>query len=141
VPAEGEGRAIDAADQLWDTVKTIIVADCVMSLDNVIGVAAASHGSLLLLLFGLALSIPLIVWASRQIMTLMERFPVLVALGAGLIGYVAGDMMVADTAWHDAVAAAVPGAQLIAGALGAAVVVIVGLALGHRAAGAGRRIL
>ena len=81
-------------------VKTILVADLVMSLDNVLGVAAASHGNLPLLIIGLLLSIPLIAFGSGLVMKLMLRFPVIVPLGAALLGYLGGDMIVADTAWH-----------------------------------------
>src|SRR5690242_154642 len=91
-PEDGESQDVEGADHVWGSIKTIIVADCVMSLDNVVGVAAASRGNLLLLVFGLAISIPLIVWFSQQIMKLMERVPLVVTLGAGLLGYVAGDM-------------------------------------------------
>jgi len=96
LPEDDDGHEINAAEHLWGAVKTIIVADFVMSLDNVIGVAGAAHGSLFLLLFGLAVSIPLIVWSSQLILKLMERWPVIVTLGAALLGYVAGEMMIGD---------------------------------------------
>ena len=81
-------------------IKTILVADLVMSLDNVLGVAAASHGNLPLLIIGLALSVPLIAFGSGLVMKLMLRFPVIVPLGAALLGYLAGEMIVSDTALH-----------------------------------------
>src|SRR5574343_1154011 len=96
LPDEGEAHDIAPASHLWGAVKTIVVADFVMSLDNVIAVAGAAHGSLALLLFGLAVSIPLIVGSSQLIMHLMERWPVVVTLGAGLLGYVAGQMLAGD---------------------------------------------
>ncbi len=83
---EGGGEEIEAGDRLVAAVKTIIVADLVMSLDNVIGVAAAAKGSLLLLIFGLVVSIPLVVVGPQIIMKLIERFPVLVLAGGGLLG-------------------------------------------------------
>jgi YjbE family integral membrane protein len=132
LPQEEAGHDIDASDHLWGAVKTIIVADFVMSLDNVIGVAAAARGSMFLLLFGLAVSIPLIVWSSRIIMKLMERHPVIVTLGAGLLGYVAGGMMVSDIAIKGWAHGIVPGASYVAGALGAALVVVVGTWIGRR---------
>jgi YjbE family integral membrane protein len=96
---EGEGEAkIAASDRLWSAVRTVIVADLVMSLDNVLGVAAAAKGSLLLLVFGLVVSIPLVIAGSQIILALIERFPVLVLAGGGLLGYVAGEMMVEDAA-------------------------------------------
>lgn len=79
-------------------IKTILVADLVMSLDNVLGVAAASHGNLPLLIIGLLLSIPLIAFGSGLVMKLMLRFPVIVPLGAALLGYLGGEMIFADVA-------------------------------------------
>lgn len=96
LPEDEDGHDIESSEHLWGAVKTIIAADFVMSLDNVIGVAGAAHGSLALLLFGLAVSIPLIVWSSQLIMHWMERFPSIVLLGAGLLGYVAGQMIFTD---------------------------------------------
>ena len=142
LPEEAEGPDIEAPHHLWGAVKTIIVADFVMSLDNVIGVAAAARGSILLLLFGLAVSIPLIVWASQLIMKLMERHPIIVTLGAGLLGYVAGGMLVSDAAVKEWVAATLPAASYIAGAAGAVFVVVLGNWLAWRKAGREeRRIL
>ena len=78
----------------WAAIRTILMADFVMSLDNVLGVAAAARGELTLLIVGLIISIPLIVFGSALILRIMDRFPILVTLGAGLIGYVAGEMLV-----------------------------------------------
>lgn len=83
---------------LLAAVRTILIADLVMSLDNVIAVAAAAKGSMLLLVLGLAISIPLVVFGSTLMIRLMERFPIIVTLGAALIGWVAGETMVSDTA-------------------------------------------
>jgi len=96
LPEDEEGEDIPASEHLWGAVRTIVIADFVMSLDNVIGVAGASHGNLFLLLFGLAVSIPLIVWSSKLILHWMERWPAVVVLGAGLLGWVAGQMLVSD---------------------------------------------
>lgn len=96
VPEDEDGHDISPASHLWGAVRTIIVADFVMSLDNVIGVAGASHGNLFLLIFGLLVSIPLIVWSSQIILHLMERWPVVVVIGAGLLGWVAGAMVWSD---------------------------------------------
>jgi YjbE family integral membrane protein len=98
VPEDEDGSDITPASHLWGAVRTIIVADFVMSLDNVIAVAGASHGNLFLLIFGLLVSIPLIVWSSQIILHLMERWPVVVTLGAGLLGWVAGAMIWSDPA-------------------------------------------
>lgn len=94
----GEGHEVKASNQLFSAVRTIVVADLVMSLDNVIGVAAAAKGSLVLLVFGLVVSIPLVIVGSQLIMKAIERFPMLVMAGGGLLGYVAGEMAVTDTA-------------------------------------------
>lgn len=99
MPEDDDGCDIAPAAHLWGAVRTIVVADFVMSLDNVIGVAGASQGNLFLLLFGLVVSIPLIVWSSQIILHLMERWPVVVTLGAGLLGWIAAGMM-----WSDPVA-------------------------------------
>jgi predicted tellurium resistance membrane protein TerC len=77
-------------------IKTILIADLVMSLDNVIAVAAAAGGSVVLLVLGLAISIPLVIFGATLLIKLMERFPVIITIGAGLIGWVAGEMLVAD---------------------------------------------
>lgn len=94
----GEGHEVKASNQLFSAVRTIVVADLVMSLDNVIGVAAAAKGSLVLLVFGLVVSIPLVIVGSQLIMKAIERFPLLVMAGGGLLGYVAGEMAVTDNA-------------------------------------------
>ena len=91
--AELEGHANLAA-----AIKTIVVADLVMSLDNVIGVAAAAKGNLALLIIGLAVSIPLIIYGSTLILKLMNRFPIIVTIGAALLGWVAGEMAFSDPA-------------------------------------------
>lgn len=135
LPPEGEGHDIQASGDLWGAVKTIIVADFVMSMDNVIAVAAASRDSIALLLFGLAVSIPLIIWTSQLMLRLMERFPIVITLGAGLLGYVAGGMLVSDLAVKDWVAAAIPAANYVVGGIGALLVVLVGNGLAWRRAG------
>jgi YjbE family integral membrane protein len=98
--AEEEGGDYDvkASDRLLAAVWTIIVADLVMSLDNVMGVAAAAKGNGPLIVFGLLVSIPIVVLGSQVIMRLIARFPILVPAGGGLLGYIAGEMMVEDPA-------------------------------------------
>ena len=93
--AHVEGR-IKAETRLWSAVKTIIVADFVMSLDNVIGVAGAAHGNVLLLIFGLLVSIPLIALSSQLVLKLIDRFRFIIFAGGALLGYVAGEMLVGD---------------------------------------------
>jgi predicted tellurium resistance membrane protein TerC len=82
-------------------IKTILIADLVMSLDNVIAVAAAAGGSLTLLILGLAISIPLVIVGATLLLHLMERYPVIITIGAALIGLVAGEMLVTDPALKD----------------------------------------
>ena len=132
LPEEEEGHDIQASTHLWGAVKTIIVADFVMSLDNVIAVAGAAHGSLALLLFGLAVSIPLIVWSSQLILHWMERWPVIILLGAGLLGYVAGQMIFSDPGVLALLPALPAGADKAAGVIGALLVVGVGRWLEQR---------
>lgn len=94
---------IQASNRLLSAVKTIIVADLVMSIDNVIAVAsAAEHAGgehqMLLVIFGILVSIPIIIWGSTIVLRLMERFPIIVTFGAALLGYLAAAMVVSDTA-------------------------------------------
>lgn len=93
----GEAK-VSASGRLWAAVRTVVIADLVMSIDNVLGVAAAAKGSLLLLVFGLVVSIPLVIAGSQIILKLIERFPVLILAGGGLLGWVAGEMIVEDAA-------------------------------------------
>ena len=88
--------SIKADARLLGAVKTIIVADFVMSLDNVLGVAAAAKGNVSLLVFGLLISIPLIAWSSQLVLKLIDRFPYIIYAGGALLGYVAGEMLVAE---------------------------------------------
>jgi YjbE family integral membrane protein len=89
---------IRETEKLWHAVRTIAVADAVMSLDNVLAIAAAARGSTALLVVGLAISIPLIVAGAALIMALLERLPLLVWAGAALLGWIAGDMLTSDPA-------------------------------------------
>jgi YjbE family integral membrane protein len=97
VPEEDGGdKGFDGQGNLIGAIRTILIADLVMSLDNVIAVAAAAKGSVLLLILGLAISIPLVIFGSTVIMRLMDRFPVIITLGAALLGFVSGEMLVTD---------------------------------------------
>ena len=95
---EDEEGGVDAAAHLWAAVRIVAIADIVMSLDNVIAVAAAANGSVPLLVLGLAISIPLIVAGAALIMALLTRLPILVWLGAALLGWIAGDVIATDPA-------------------------------------------
>ena len=113
-------------------MKTVIVADLVMSIDNVIGVAGAAKGSLPLLVFGLVVSIPLVVVGAQVIMKLIERFPWLVIAGGGLLGYIAGEIATEDAAVKPWIDGAAPGLHWIAPVVGVAVVVAAGVWLVRR---------
>jgi len=144
VPEDG-GDNISASDNLMTAIRTILIADLVMSVDNVIAVAAAAGGSMTLLILGLAISIPLVVFGATLLVHLMERYPVIITIGAALIGLVAGEMLVTDPALKDWLAAAgvdfdaegkprvaALSLEIISGVLGALIVVVAGTWLAKR---------
>lgn len=143
LPEKGE-EGIEGASNLMAAIKTILIADLVMSLDNVIAVAAAAKGSLVLLILGLAISIPLVIFGSTLLLKVMERFPIIITIGGGLLGFVAGEMLVTDPAlsgWigsmftlDDHGHALLGGIKLeyVVGAIGAIIVIAVGKALARR---------
>lgn len=88
--------ACEEASSFWEAIKIIIFADLIMSLDNVLAIAGVADGHLGLLIFGLALSIPLVVFGSQLLMRLMDKYPIIIYLGAGILGWTAAKMMVAD---------------------------------------------
>jgi len=95
---EDEGDDVTAGTSLWHAIRIVVIADIVMSLDNVIAVAAAANGQLPLLILGLAISIPMIIAGAALIMLVLDRFPILVWLGATLLGWIAGDVIATDPA-------------------------------------------
>jgi len=98
-PQEGDGHGeITGSEHLLGAIRTIIIADAVMSVDNVIAVAGAAKGDIGLVAFGIAISVPIIVWGSKLVLRLMDRFPAVIILGAGLLGWIAGEMWMTDTA-------------------------------------------
>jgi YjbE family integral membrane protein len=113
VPEQDDEDSVQSASHLWAAIQIVVVADIVMSLDNVIAVAAAANGSVPLLILGLAISIPLIVAGAALIMALLNRLPILVWAGAALLGWIAGDVIATDPAVHPKLGA------LFAGTLGA----------------------
>ena len=119
---------------LVHAIRTILIADLVMSLDNVLAVAAAAKGNVPLLVIGLALSIPLIIFGSTLLMKVMERLPILVTLGAALLGFLAGEMLMTDPALIQRFGEQSQTRVYLAGALGAALVVGIGLLMKRRAA-------
>jgi YjbE family integral membrane protein len=132
IPEDGDGE-IDSSDNMIAAIKTILIADLVMSLDNVIAVAAAAKGSYLLLVLGLAISIPLVIFGATMLLRLMDRFPIIITVGAGLLGWVAGEMATTDPVVKDWVDANAAWLHTVAAAVGAALVVAVGKWLGRRA--------
>src|SRR6201999_420647 len=93
---EDEGDDVTAGTSLWHAIRIVVIADIVMSLDNVIAVAAAANGQFSLLVLGLAISIPMIIAGAALIMMVLDRFPLLVWLGALLLGWIAGDVIASD---------------------------------------------
>ncbi len=142
VPEHEDGHAhIEGSDRLWGAVKTVIIADFVMSVDNVIAIAGAAesadgdHG-FALVIFGVLISIPIIVWGSQLVIKLMDRFPIIITLGAMLLGWIAGTMAVTDPALVSAEVMAdwpkiTPGPWLRygAGVAGALLVLLIGRVL------------
>jgi YjbE family integral membrane protein len=96
---EGEADGdVAATSHVWSAIRTILIADAVMSLDNVVAIAAAAHGSAILIALGLIISIPLIVFGSQIVLRILNRMPILIVLGAGLLGWIAGELIVSDSA-------------------------------------------
>src|SRR3954451_11468354 len=135
---EDEDPDIKAHEHLVSAIKTILIADLVMSLDNVIAVAAAAGGSVTLLILGLGISIPLVIFGATLLLKLMDRFPVIITIGAGLIGWVAGEMLITDGAlegWLTGMGVQFEGGkpfvggwnlEYLCGAIGVAFVVLLG---------------
>lgn len=129
---EGDGGK-HAGANMATAIRTILVADLVMSLDNVLAVAAAAKGDTVLLVVGLAVSIPLIIFGSTMLLKVMERFPIIITLGAALLGFLAGEMLLTDPAVTAQFGELPHSVVNIAGAVGALAVVLLGLALQRRA--------
>ena len=123
---EAEEENIQASDSLMAAIKTILIADLVMSVDNVIAVAAAAGGSVTLLVIGLAISIPLVVFGATMLLKLMERWPIIITIGAALLGFVAGEMAWEDSAIAGFTANYPAAIKYVCGAIGAIFVVAVG---------------
>ncbi len=130
---EGEADAAKSAGSLWTAVKIVVVADAVMSLDNVISVAAAAMGHVDLLVLGIAISIPLVVVGSQMMLWLLDRFSWIMMVGAGLLGWIAGELAISDP-WVEGLAGHwVHRLEFAVPASGAVVVVALGLTLAGRA--------
>ena len=133
LPEEGDDD-LKGSSNFWEAVRTIIIADIVMSLDNVLGMAGAAKGHYGMLFLGLLITMPLILFGSAMLMKLMERFPVFITIGAALIGYVAGEMVIGDLATHEYVEShlAFLDKYFVAAIAGALIVVVVGKVIGKR---------
>ena len=135
-PEEDDDHPTSSSDKLWGAVKTVIIADLVMSVDNVLAIAGVAQGAgqqhqLTLVILGLLVSIPIIVWGSQLVLKLMQRFPVVITLGAMLLGWIAGQMAYTDPA----ISAYLPELALwsyAAATLGALFVLAVGKAIPSR---------
>ena len=143
VPEEDE-EEVASSDNLWQAIKTILIADLVMSLDNVLAVAAAADSAAptpdmvamkyTLLILGLAISIPIVIFGSTLMLKLMERWPVIITLGGALLGWIAGEMMVTDPAidaWVEHNAAWLEQWR-VAAIVGAVIVIVVGTLIAKR---------
>jgi YjbE family integral membrane protein len=128
-----EAHDVASSESLWRAVRTIVIADAVMSLDNVVAIAAAARGDVWLFVFGLALSVPLIVAGSTLLTTLLTRFPVLVWAGAALLGWIAGEMIVTDPWLAGRLGFISDTMRYGAATLGAAACVAIGFLLARRA--------
>ncbi len=136
-PAHDAHENVKPADKLVAAIKTIIVADAVMSLDNVIAIAGAAEAAdpqhrIALVVFGLVVSIPLIVWGSTLVLKLLDRFPIIVTIGAALLGWIAGGLIINDPAGDRWPLLDTPAAEYGAKIAGALLVVIVGYAIKRR---------
>ncbi|WP_207456120.1 TerC family protein [Azospirillum sp. SYSU D00513] len=133
-PGDEGGHDVKAGGSLMSAVKTIVIADAVMSLDNVIAIAAAAKGDMLLLILGLGVSIPMIIFGSTLVLAAINRFPLLVTAGAALLGYIAGEVIVSDPSLHGWVEHSMPSLHLVAPLVGAVGVVLAGYAAARAAA-------
>jgi len=136
---EEHGDGVKASASLWGAIRTIIIADAVMSLDNAIAIAAAAKGDTALIIIGLIISIPLIIFGAQLIMILLNRFPIIVVAGGGLLGWIAGEVIATDPAYKEALAAAIPHAQLVFEIGGAVLCVALGYWLQMRMRGKHRQ--
>ena len=133
LPEDEDGNVRESSN-FWEAVRTIIIADIVMSMDNVLGMAGAAKGHLGMLFLGLLITMPLILFGSALLVKLMERFPAFVVIGAGVLGYVAGDMAVGDPAVKSYIDTHAHLLEQIAPILGALLVVVAGKMLARKRA-------
>jgi YjbE family integral membrane protein len=96
---DDKGHEVKAGDNFWAAIKTIIIADALMGLDNVIGVAGAAHGHFELVVLGLIISVPIMVWGSTIILKLVERYPVIITIGSAILAFTASKMIMEEKMW------------------------------------------
>ena len=117
---------INQSSNLLTAIRTIIIADFVMSLDNALAITAAAKGNIGLVVFGLLLSVPIIISGSALILRLMERFPIIITAGAGLLGWLGGGLIISDKLFAEFISTSLPAAPTMAAAAGAISVVTIG---------------
>ena len=132
-PEEEVHESIEGSTHLLGAIRTIIIADAVMSLDNVIAVAAAAKGDLGLVIFGILVSIPIVVWGSKFVLKLMDRLPVVITFGGALLGWIAGDMLLGDAVVKPYLEGQPGWLKYVASTAGALLVMAIGTWLAKRA--------
>ena len=139
VPEHGDHGSNEGgvSSSIWGAIRTIIIADAVMSLDNVIAIAAAANGNILLIGLGLAMSVPLIIYGSTLILNVFIRYPILIVAGAGLIGWIAGEIWISDpaiSAWtHEIIEMHGEWIEIASAIAGALFVIVLGKIIAARA--------
>lgn len=129
-----DDHEVEGASTLLGAIKTIIVADAVMSIDNVIAVAGAARGDMVLVVFGILVSIPIIVWGSQLVLKMMDRYPFIITLGAGLLGWIGGEMILGDKMMREIIPEVTPLLKYSCAVVGALAVMGIGTMMQRRRA-------
>ena len=141
-PEKEDGHGdVEGSTHLFGAIRTIIVADAVMSIDNVIAVAGAAKGGIVLVVFGILFSVPIIVWGSRIVLKMMDRFPFVITLGGALLGWIAGEMLVSDTVLQPFFKGISPWLHYLSATVGSFLVVAIGKFIAKRATGAKHQLI
>jgi YjbE family integral membrane protein len=130
----GTAKTVRSSNNLLVAIRTIVIADAVMSLDNVIAIAGAARGDVMLLTIGLVISMPLIIFGSTLLLRILTRFPILVTAGGALLGYIGGETLVTDPVLRELIEHDAPQAEWLGPIVGAIVAVVLGLGLARRSA-------
>lgn len=123
---KGKHEEVNSGKNVKEAIRTIIFADLLMGIDNILAIAGAARGDVLLVIVGLLISIPIIVWGSTIILRFIDRFPIIIYIGAGVIAYTAGTMIVEDVLMHEKVFSRLPGSDIFVQLTITALVLIVG---------------